>query len=975
MHRNFSLKTKLTMLCIGLVIIPVVLIGGFGFLQFRTFSTDAVSRAHSGFEKQAEEILVNGVLADREKINGLIDKTESDVKKLAGSANMTGFLSALAGKNETLNNMAQKEVARVVEGIVTTCTAQQALLQRKLDYDLAVAEHFLATTGSVKLSSLYEGWTAINQFTSEQFQTALPLLQIGDAALEPNRTFDKPTAVVDEVKKYVGGTCTLFQKMNDKGDMLRVATNVKQNDGTRAVETFIPATNPDGQPNPVVSAVLSGKPFRGRAFEVDSWHVAAYKPLYLENDPAKGVAGMLHVGVKEQESSDLINAILAIRIGQTGYPFVLNSNGDLVVHPKAELVGKNVIKDLKLSSFEELLSAKKAGETKTFSYTFENRDKFLVYSYFPEWDWIICASGYWNELSQDGAQASMNMLKDEMKALYRAASIETDGKEEPAYNQVRYLDEKGQEIINLKSGDLTDELKSKGNEAWFQECVKLKKGELYNSGTVIAVNTGKPEMRIAAPVFLGDAFRGVVVLSLDWQLAWKLLKGHVFGQTGYSYIINHEAVLISHPKYDLGNPVNLANAQYGELASIVKNRMLKGQKGYAKYTFEGIEKLISFVPLKVGAKNYCVAAICPINEVMAMANGIKTEADRQASVATLVIGIATLALAVLGASLGILSSTSISRPLLASIQGLFRGSEQVAAAAGEVSASSQSLAQGASQQAAALEESSSALEQMAAMTRRNADNANHANALMAEASQVLGNADHSMNNLVQAMREISAASDETQKIIKSIDEIAFQTNLLALNAAVEAARAGEAGAGFAVVANEVRNLAMRAAEAAKSTTGLIEGTANRVRKGSELAGKTGDAFATVSAKSTKVAELVAEIRAASNEQAQGIEHVSKAVAEMDKVVQQNAATAEQSAAASRELNSQAAQMKAHVEEMGTFIGGGENRARNGRRAPRRECLAAASPKAARRALPRAANDTEIPSEQIIPFEEEDFKGF
>jgi methyl-accepting chemotaxis protein len=975
MNLKFSLKTKLTILCIGLVIIPVMLIGGFGFLQFRSFSKNAVSQSYSGLEKQAEEILVNGVLTDREKINGLIDQAESDVKKLAGSANMTSFLSALAGKNETLNKMAQKEVVRVVEGIGSTCTAQQALLQRKLDHDLTVAEHVLATTGNVKLSSLYEGWTAINQFTNEKLQTALPLLQIGTASLDPNRSFDKPTPVVDEVQKLVGGTCTIFQKMNDKGDMLRIATNVKKKDGTRAVETFIPATNPDGQPNPVVSAVLSGETFRGRAFVVDSWNIAVYKPLYLENDPAKGVAGMLYVGIKEQESADLIHAILAIRIGQTGYPFVMDSNGDLVVHPKAELVGKNVIKDLKLTAFEEILGAKKAGETRTFSYTFENRDKFLVYSYFPQWDWIICASGYWNELSQEGAQASMDMLKVEMKALYRAASIETDGKEEPAYNQVRYLDAKGQEIINLKSGELTDELKSKANEPWFQECLKLKKGELYNSGTVIAANTGKPEMRIAAPVFVEDAFKGVVVLSLDWQLAWKLLKGHVFGQTGYSYIINHEAVLISHPKYDLTNPVNIGDAKYGELAGIVKSRMLKGEQGHGKYSFEGIEKFVSFVPLKVGARNYCIAATCPINEFMAVADSIKTEADHQASVATLVIGLATLALAVIGAAVGFFSSTSISRPLTRSIQGLLQGSEQVSAAAGEVSASSQSLAQGASQQAAALEESSSALEQMASMTRRNADNANHANALMAEASQVLGDADQSMNNLIQAMREISTASDETQKIIKTIDEIAFQTNLLALNAAVEAARAGEAGAGFAVVADEVRNLAMRAAEAAKNTTGLIEGTATRVRKGSEMAVKTGNAFATVSAKSTKVAELVAEISAASNEQAQGIEQVSQAVAEMDKVVQQNAATAEESAAASEELNAQAAQMKAHVGEMGAFIGGGENRSNDGRKAPRRQRLAAASPKETRRALPQAANDKEIPPEQVIPFEEEDFKEF
>ncbi|MCU0583737.1 MAG: methyl-accepting chemotaxis protein, partial [Syntrophales bacterium] len=140
-----------------------------------------------------------------------------------------------------------------------------------------------------------------------------------------------------------------------------------------------------------------------------------------------------------------------------------------------------------------------------------------------------------------------------------------------------------------------------------------------------------------------------------------------------------------------------------------------------------------------------------------------------------------------------------------------------------------------------------------------------------------------MTELTQSMEDISKASDETSKIIKTIDEIAFQTNLLALNAAVEAARAGEAGAGFAVVANEVRNLAMRAAEAAKNTSVLIEGTVKKVREGSELVERTGGAFAEVSRSAAKVADLVAEIAAASSEQAQGIDQINKAVAEMDKV--------------------------------------------------------------------------------------------
>nr|MDA3834342.1 methyl-accepting chemotaxis protein [Spirochaetales bacterium] len=246
---------------------------------------------------------------------------------------------------------------------------------------------------------------------------------------------------------------------------------------------------------------------------------------------------------------------------------------------------------------------------------------------------------------------------------------------------------------------------------------------------------------------------------------------------------------------------------------------------------------------------------------------------------------------------------------------------QVSSASGQVSSSSQSLAEGASEQAAAIEETSSSLEEMSSMTKQNADNAGQADSLMKETSHVVSDANSSMTELTTSMKEISIASDETQKVIKTIDEIAFQTNLLALNAAVEAARAGEAGAGFAVVAEEVRNLALRSADAAKNTADMIEGTVKKIKNGSELVTRTNDAFTKVAESSSKVGELVAEISAASNEQAQGIEQTNTAVAEMDKVVQQNAANAEESASASEELNAQAEQMMGVVGELSALVGG------------------------------------------------------
>jgi methyl-accepting chemotaxis protein len=275
--------------------------------------------------------------------------------------------------------------------------------------------------------------------------------------------------------------------------------------------------------------------------------------------------------------------------------------------------------------------------------------------------------------------------------------------------------------------------------------------------------------------------------------------------------------------------------------------------------------------------------------------------------------------------LGFLISKSINSSLGKSIAGLIEGAQQVASASGQVATASQELADGAVRQRASLEKTSSSLEEVSAMTKQNAQNASQANRLMAEAKQVVGKANQSMLELTESMGQISKANLETQKIIKTIDEIAFQTNLLALNAAVEAARAGESGAGFAVVADEVRNLAMRAAGAAKNTADLIEGTVKTVKEGSALVVTTSGEFNTVATTVSKSGELIGEIAAASDEQSRGIGEVSEAVADLNKFVENNASNAEESASASDEMNSQAEQMRVYVNELKSLVDGSKNK--------------------------------------------------
>jgi len=263
----------------------------------------------------------------------------------------------------------------------------------------------------------------------------------------------------------------------------------------------------------------------------------------------------------------------------------------------------------------------------------------------------------------------------------------------------------------------------------------------------------------------------------------------------------------------------------------------------------------------------------------------------------------------------------IAKPINTITKGMNNGAKLVASASEQIAYSSQSLAESSSEQAASIEETSSSMEEMGSMTKRNAENAGHADNLMKEANQIVNTANDSMGQLIRSMDDISKASEETSKIIKTIDEIAFQTNLLALNAAVEAARAGEAGAGFAVVADEVRNLAMRAAGAAKNTAQLIESTVTKIDLGTDLVSSTNKAFGQVAESTTKVGDLVSEISKASKEQSDGIEQVNINIAEMEESVQQNAATAEESASASQEMSTQAEQLKGYINDLIQLIRG------------------------------------------------------
>ncbi len=352
----------------------------------------------------------------------------------------------------------------------------------------------------------------------------------------------------------------------------------------------------------------------------------------------------------------------------------------------------------------------------------------------------------------------------------------------------------------------------------------------------------------------------------------------------------------------------------------------KAAEGYQAAMLDLAKNWTANTDVAAKSNTVAIAALAEVEKTATLGlNETRDSADTTAkslSATTTLMLIGLTLAAITGGLIAFFMTRSITGPIQSVATTLAAGAEQTTSAAGQVSSASQSLAEGASEQAASLEETSSSLEELASMTKRNTDNAQKVNELSKQTRVAADTGVSDMQLMSGAMDAIKTSSDDIAKIIKTIDEIAFQTNILALNAAVEAARAGEAGMGFAVVAEEVRALAQRSAQASKETAAKIEGAITKTGQGVQLSAKVALSLNEIATKARQVDELAAEVANASREQSQGIEQINIAVGQMDQVTQANAGGAEESASAAEELNAQAECLKEAVNELQRLVDGG-----------------------------------------------------
>ena len=322
--------------------------------------------------------------------------------------------------------LADQDFLHVAKSVYSLIAAEDDLLRKTLQSFVEMSFQLVEGMGGFGFSKEKVDWTAIDQFSKRPVKIALPKMEVGGKWLGAILDRKSPALLVDRIRDLTGATCTVFQRMNRAGDMLRVSTNVIKKDGRRAIGTYIPAVNPDGRANPVAATLLAGETFRGRAYVVNGWYITAYKPI---KDASGEVTGALYVGVPQDIGPTARQAIMDIVIGRTGYAYILDGRGNYVISRQGKRDGESVLALKTPDGVEfvrELIAkAKKLGpgEITDYAYTWQSPDKdkpehkLVKLAYFAPWDWVIGAGVDQSEIHEEvdriktlGGQAVMMIL-------------------------------------------------------------------------------------------------------------------------------------------------------------------------------------------------------------------------------------------------------------------------------------------------------------------------------------------------------------------------------------------------------------------------------------------------------------------------------------------------------------------------------------------------------------------------------------
>lgn len=779
----------------------------------------------------------------------------------SGLITIGAILSQRASQTEVIvtevNKLGNDQCEKVVKNLHAMLTAYHVRLQRVLRANATVAMDVLTRAGAVQQSEEKIEWDAIDQFSKKTVHVELPKLLVGDRWLGQIRDLKTTTPVIDEVVSLVGGRCTIFQRMNDNGDMLRVATNLTY-EGGRAIGTYIPAINPDGQPNPVITAIDRGENYYGRAFVVDAWYQTVYQPIF---DNQRRVIGMLFYGIAENDVPELRQGIIDTIIGKTGYAFVLGGKGDqrgqYIISYKGQRDGENIIeaKDADGNPFikemiDKAIAAGK-GSCAFQRYAWKNKDetesrwKISAVAYFEPWDWVIGAGAY-EEDFQDAAVCARSAIDTLMWWTIAAAVFTTvvcgGFAWGAAYRMSRPLVQSVQVMEKVAAGDYSQRIEVKSRDEIGRMAAAANKA-------IEATAKALDEVREAS-------LREQRLQAERAEQERKLAEAEQQRR-------EEEA---ARERDRMEEEHRRQEAQAAEERRRMEEERAKAERLRAK-----VDQLLEVVSAAAEGDLTRRVAVDGSEAIDELAAGIQKMLTDLSGV----IGQVT------------------------------ESAAQFTEGARVVAEASQSLAQGAQSQSASVEEMNASIEQLARSIESVKVNALDADRLARQTNQLAEQGGQAVQKSVDAMDLIRTSSQQIGEIIQVISEIASQTNLLALNAAIEAARAGEHGMGFAVVADEVRKLAERSNQAAREISTLIKESTQRVEEGARLSAETGNALRQIVAGVETTAAKIGEIATTTVEQAAGAQEVTKAISIVAEVTERSVAGSEEMASSSEELGAQA----------------------------------------------------------------------
>ena len=914
----------------------------------------------------------------------------------------------------TKEQWAESEIAtkaytsRIALDVRSMCDLANQLIVERLSAAVTFLNVVVAEQGAIAKLEERVTWSATNQETKQTTTIELPKLAVGGVWLGQTSSPDAVVRVVDDLRRLDSeATATIFQRMNDAGDMLRVATNVVKADGLRAVGTYIPAHSP------VVSTVLSGKTYRGRAFVVDKHYLTVYDPI---KDSRGQVIGMLYAGVPMTSLATVAQQIQKIVVGKSGYVFVVGGKGEArgqyIVSKNGMSDGKNIWDSQDddgkyfIRSIVEHAVALRGDDTHHEYYMWKNPDdlaprkKVAAIAYFEPWDWVIGASAYESDYqdARQREQSTLDAIKTQslvvafgvvavvcllsfllaqyamrpLRDLVHAANLvsrgefdlelDPDGSDEVADvtkalgavvdNVGRLVGDANHLLEGALQGELGRRADADAHAGGFRQVIEGMNATL-DAVSVPIGTTARYLDRIARgdlPQTIPEPFVGDFVhlktsleRSLDALRTLDIELRKTVEAQGRGFLGARCAVDSLDGAYrELGVGVNTA------LDAVILP-LLQATDLIKRYAAGDLSNTMSELPNEqavlseaVNGIQANVRALLRDAEVLvqgAVAGDLSARADvsiHRGDYRKIVEGInATMNALVEPVHEARRVLDQIGRfDLRARVYGDYEGEHaqiknavnsaagvlddalqqvsvaatQVSAASEKIAGSSQLVAAGASQQAAALEETAASLEEMASKTRENTASTENAKLMAERATSSAKSGQVVVERMVGSMDRIRGAAESTAQIIRDINEIAFQTNLLALNAAVEAARAGDAGRGFSVVAEEVRNLALRSKGAAERTEVLIKESVALAIEGGVMSSEVNKTLLEIAQAVHDVQGVVHTIAEASQHQAMGIDQVTRAVTEMDRTVQQSAESAEQSSSAAQDMASQAREL-------------------------------------------------------------------